>query len=88
MKKHKEYFDFSDYSRKHFCFDMTNKKIIGLFTDELNSLSLFLEEFIGLRPKSYSLKYRGQVENNIVVNKNLEEYNFLLKSLVVLDLFA
>ena len=77
MREHKDHFDFSDYPRDHFCFDTTNKKKIGLFTDELNSLPL--EEFIGLRPKSYSLKYRGQVENNVVINKGLEDYKKVAK---------
>ena len=77
MWEHKEHFDFSDYPRDHACFDTSNKKKIGLFTDELNSLPL--EEFIGLRPKSYSLKYRGQVENNVVINKGLEDYKKVAK---------
>ena len=68
LKSHNEYFDFSDYPRDHFCFDTSNRKKIGLFTDELNSLCL--EEFVGLRPKSYSIKFRGKVKNNAIVHLN------------------
>ena len=66
MKDNGKYFDFADYPKDHPCYDTRNKKKIGLFTDELNSLCL--EEFIGLRPKSYSIKFRGKVENNTVVH--------------------
>ena len=29
MFKLKQYFDFSEYNKEHFCFDETNKKVIG-----------------------------------------------------------
>ena len=38
-------------------------------------LSPTLEDFAGLRPKSYSLKFRGKVENNKIVDmKEREKY--------------
>ena len=70
MKDNDKYFDFSDYPRDHFCFDTRNRKKIGLFTDELNSLCL--EEFVGLRPKSYSIKFRGKVVDNTIVDMNVD----------------
>ena len=70
MKAHEEDFDFSDYPRDHFCYSSRNKKVIGCFKDELHSLPL--EEFIGLRPKSYSLKFRGKVEDGMIVD--MDEY--------------
>ena len=48
-------YDFSDYPKDHPNFSVENKKRIGKFKDELNSLPL--EEFIGLRPKCYSLLF-------------------------------
>ena len=59
-------FDFSEYPFEHFCYDKKNKKVLGKFTDEL--LSLTLEEFIGLRPKCYSLLFYGKVENNMIIH--------------------
>ena len=70
MKAHEEDFDFSDYPRDHFCYSSKNKKVIGCFKDELHSLPL--EEFIGLRPKSYSLKFRGKVKDGMIVD--MKEY--------------
>ena len=71
MKEHADMFDFSEYPFEHFCYDKKNKKVLGKFKDEL--LSLTLEEFIGLRPKCYSLLFYGKVENNIVINLNRGE---------------
>ena len=68
MKENGKYFDFSDYPKDHFCYDTSNRKKIGLFTDELNSLCF--EEFIGLRPKSYSIKFRGKVKDNKIIHLN------------------
>ena len=69
MKEHAEEFDFSEYPYSHFCYDSKNKKVLG--KDEL--LSLTLEEFIGLRPKCYSLLFHGKVVDNIIVNLNIGE---------------
>ena len=62
----KPHLDFSEYTHTHSPVSTTNKKLIGKFKDELNSLPL--EEFIGLRPKCYSLKYSREVKNNTIVN--------------------
>ena len=48
-------YDFSDYPEDHPNYNTKNKKKIGKFKDELKGLTL--EEFIGLRPKCYSLLY-------------------------------
>ena len=58
--------DFSEYPYEHSNFDLSNKKVLGKFKDELNGISL--EIFIGLRPKCYSLLFYGEVANNIVQN--------------------
>ena len=55
MRESLDDYDFSDYPRNHPNFSVENKKRIGKFKDELNSLPL--EEFIGLRAKCYSLLY-------------------------------
>ena len=55
MLDNKSDYDFSNYPSNHLNFSIENKKKIGKFKDELSSLPL--EEFIGLRPKCYSLLY-------------------------------
>ena len=61
MLEHKDEFDFSEYPQGHPCYDPSNKKKLGKFKDELHSLTL--EDFIGLRPKCYSLMFRGENMN-------------------------
>ena len=55
MLDNKSDYDFSDYPCDHPNFSIENKKVLGKFKDELASLPLY--EFIGLRPKCYSLLY-------------------------------
>ena len=66
-----EKYDFSDYPFEHLLYSTLNKKSIGYFKDELNSVPL--EEFVGLRPKCYSMKYSGTVKNNIYQQKQVEK---------------
>ena len=47
-------FDFSDYPTDHENFDKKNKKKLGFFKDEVNSK--IITEFIGLKPKMYTIK--------------------------------
>ena len=65
MFEDKHLYDFSEYPKDHPNYDITNKKVLGKFKDEMKSL--IITEFIGLKPKMYSFNY---IENNIVVNKN------------------
>ena len=71
MKRNEEHFDFLDYPFEHPCYSKKNKKVLGRFKDEM--LSLTLEDFVGLRPKSYSLKFRGKVENNKIIHMKSDE---------------
>jgi hypothetical protein len=54
MHSNKEKFDFSNYSEDHFCYNETNKAIIGKFKDETDGKPI--KEFVGLRSKMYSIK--------------------------------
>ena len=45
-------------------FQYNQKKVIGKFKDELNSLTM--EEFVGVLPKCYSILYLGKVEDNVI----------------------
>ena len=65
MFEDKHLYDFSEYPKDHPNYDITNKKVLGKFKNEMKSL--IITEFIGLKPKMYSFNY---IENNIIVNKN------------------
>ena len=66
MFENKNLYDFSEYPKDHPNYDITNKKVLGKFKDEMKSL--VITEFIGLKPKMYSFNYINK--DNIVVNKN------------------
>ena len=66
MFEDKNLYDFSEYPINHPNYDITNKKVLGKFKDEMKSL--VITEFIGLKPKMYSFNYIGN--DNIEVNKN------------------
>ena len=65
MFEDKNLYDFSEYPKNHPNYDITNKKVLGKFKDEMKSL--IITEFIGLKPKMYSFNY---IDNNIILNKN------------------
>ena len=53
MNEHENLFDFSSYPQGHLCYDISNKKVLGKFKGECNSIPL--RSFVGLRAKMYSL---------------------------------
>ena len=53
-------FDTSNYPKDHFLHSTANKKVLGKMKDE--SAGVPIEEFVGLRPKMYSLLYGGGKE--------------------------
>ena len=68
-RERREHFDSSDSIRPDLKGD-TNKKKLGVFQDETNSL--LITEFIALNPKVYSLKYQTIDEfNKIKIAKTL-----------------
>ena len=46
-------YDFCDHHKDHPCYSMGNKKVVGKFKDEC--ASLLIAEFVGFRPKMYSV---------------------------------
>ena len=56
MFENKELFDYSDYPANSPYFDATNKKVMGKFKSETKGAAIL--EFVGLRPKMYSYKYK------------------------------
>ena len=76
MLEDKNLYDFSEYPIDHPNYDITNKKVLGTFKDEIKSL--IITEFIGLKPKMYSFNY---INNNIKINENnikYDEYNNII----------
>ena len=71
MAEHPDEFDLSEYPVDHPLYSCTNKKIMGKFKDELDSISL--EEFFGCAPKCYSLQYTGCVKNNRIYDNDLHQ---------------
>lgn len=54
MKQELHLYDTGNYPQDHFLFSTVNKKVIGKLTDETGGLPI--SEFVGLRPKMYSIK--------------------------------
>lgn len=50
-----DYFDTSEYPEEHFLYSTRNKKVLGKMKDETHGEAI--EEFVGLRPKMYSLLF-------------------------------
>ena len=57
-------YDFSEYPINHPLYDTSNRKALGFFKDELNSIPM--KEFVELRPKCYAFLCTGEVDRNIV----------------------
>jgi len=55
MEKDVDLFDTSEYDNSHFLYSTDNKKVLGKMKDETHGVPIV--EFVGLRPKMYSLKY-------------------------------
>ena len=65
MNEDKELYDFSEYPEDHTNLNISNKKVLGKFKDELKSK--IITEFVALKPKMYSFEC---IDNNIIENKN------------------
>ena len=57
-------YDFSEYPLDHPLYDTSNRKALGFFKDELNSVPM--QEFVGLRPKCYAFHCTGKVDKNVL----------------------
>ena len=59
MKNDNHLFDFSEYEKDRKCYDIKNKKVYGIFKDELHGK--IMTEFSCLKPKMYCFEF---IENN------------------------
>ena len=57
-------YDFSEYPLDHPLYDASNRKALGLFKDELNSVPK--REFVGLCRKCYAFLCTGKVDKNVL----------------------
>ena len=57
-------YDFSEYPLDHPLYDTFNRKALGSFKDELNSVPM--QEFVGLRPRCYAFLCTGNVDKNVL----------------------
>ena len=68
MYEKKQYYDLSDFPKDHFLYDPSNKKVAGKFKEEFNSS--IINEFVGLRAKSYSILFDSQKEKKVCKGVN------------------
>ena len=62
-------FDFSNYPKNSKIFDKTNKIVIGKRKDEHEGK--IIDEFVGLKPKMYSMKNIDSKESNTAKGVNI-----------------
>ena len=60
LKEINTHMDFSDYPKNHVNYDVSNKKELGKFKDEMNGK--IINEFIGLKPKMYAFNVQHDKE--------------------------
>ena len=60
LKQINNHMDFSDYPKKHENYDISNKKVLGRFKDEVNGK--IIREFTGLKPKMYAFNVKDDKE--------------------------
>ena len=58
------WYDFREYSLDHPFYDTSNRKALGFFKNELNSVHM--REFVGLRPKCYAFLCADKVDKNVL----------------------
>ena len=73
MKNNNHLFDFSEYPKDHKCYNVKNKKKLGIFKDELHGK--IMTEFSSLKPKMYSFEF---IKNNSI--KNNKKHKGIKKS--------
>ena len=57
-------YGFSEYPLDHPLYDTSNRKALGFFKDELNSVPM--RNFVGLRPKCSAFFCTGKVDKNVL----------------------
>ena len=71
MYEDRHLYDFSDYPKNHPNYSLNNKKVYGIFKDDLNPK--IITEFTADRPKMYSYEY---IDNYFDMLKNCEPHEY------------
>ena len=66
-------YDFSEYPIDHPLYDVSNRKALGFFKDELNSVPM--QEYVDLRPKCYAFLCTGEADKNVLQHARPVEKN-------------
>ena len=74
MLKYSHLYDFSDYSKNRSNFSLTNKKVYGIFKDDLNGK--IITEFTTDKPKMYSYTYIDNYKD-MLMNCEPDEYELI-----------
>ena len=74
MKNDNHLFDFSEYPKDHKCYDLKNKKKLGIFKDEL--YGKIMTEFSSLKPKMNSYIYK-------IIQLKIKKHTRELKNLLI-----
>ena len=70
MKQTINLYDTSNYSKEHYLFSNKNKNVLGLFKDEMGGIPI--SEYVGLRPKMYSvITKEEQIRKAKAIKKNI-----------------
>lgn len=64
-------FDTSDYPTDHPCHSVHNKKVLGKMKDKMSSI--FIQEFVGRRAKSYSVLEHDNKETKVKKAKGVDK---------------
>ena len=88
-------YDFSEYNKNHPNFSLTNKKVYGIFKDDLNGK--IITEFTADKPKMYTYEYINNyldmlkksesdqyklIKSKMRSNEYIDNYTILKKKLV------
>ena len=79
-------FDFSNYPEDSKFFDQANKKVIGKMKDE--SEVKIINEFVGLKPKMYSMLLDDSKESNTTKGVNIATEFMNLKTLCLIKKYS
>ena len=72
MENHIDLYDTSDFPKEHYLYSTENKKVLGKMKDECAGEPI--SEYVGLRPKMYSILMGGDNGGSIKKAKGIKKY--------------